>query len=306
MASLDRAGIGGVNPFHAVTFVENHDTESRRDLVQKNIQPEDKPLAYAYILTSEGLPCVFYKDYSTDAGCLGDRLRPIIVNLMWIHQNIAQGASQQRWMDEGVYVFERLGGSHLLVGLNKDKSASRTIPGIVTGFGSHVTLHDYTGHAGDVVTDSHGHVTITVPRNAGGLGYVCYSITGITGGFQTTPASVTQVFEGAADLDIRPAISQAVVQVSRIWVATGTPITASLSFDDTAWAADTSIVLTLEDPARGLLATRTFHAGDSGKQFSAHANAEGWYTFGIQSHRTPPANHSPSYKLTVTYTAPGT
>jgi alpha-amylase len=73
MAELDHAGLAGANPFHAVTFVENHDTESRRDLVPKNIQPEDKPLAYAYILTSEGLPCVFYKDFSTASA--GQRTR---------------------------------------------------------------------------------------------------------------------------------------------------------------------------------------------------------------------------------------
>jgi alpha-amylase len=124
-ADLDHAGLAGADPFHAVTFVENHDTESRRDLVPRNIQPEDKPLAYAYILTSEGLPCVFYKDYSRDPGCLGDRLQDVIVNLLWIHQNIAQGLTQQRWKDHGVFAYERLGGPHLLVTLNKDKQSSR-------------------------------------------------------------------------------------------------------------------------------------------------------------------------------------
>jgi alpha-amylase len=73
-ANLDHAGLAGSGPLHAVTFVENHDTESRREPVPRHIQPEDKPPAYAYILTSEGLPCVFYKDYSTDPRCLSDRI----------------------------------------------------------------------------------------------------------------------------------------------------------------------------------------------------------------------------------------
>ena len=77
MAQLDRAGLAGVDPMRAVTFVENHDTESRRDLVPKNIQLEDKPLAYAYILTSEGFPCVFYKDFRIAPGCLGDYFKPL-------------------------------------------------------------------------------------------------------------------------------------------------------------------------------------------------------------------------------------
>jgi alpha-amylase len=303
MANLDRAGVAGVDPFHAVTFVENHDTESRRDLVPKNIQPEDKPLAYAYILTSEGLPCVFYKDFSTDPGCLGDRLQPIIVNLMWIHQNIAEGPSRQRWMDDGVYVFERLGGSHLLVGLNKDKSASRTINNVFTGFGPHVPLHDYTGHADDVVTDANGHVSIVIPRNANGSGYVCYSIVGIADGFRTPPASVTQVFEGAADLDIKPALTTSTVQVCRIWVAAGTPVTVSLSFDDRDWTSTTNLVLTLKDPSGSSLAMHTFSTGGSGDGFSASANAEGWYAFDIQAQGTSGANRSYGFKLAVGYAA---
>ena len=46
------------SPLQAVTFVENHDTDTRPEL-----QPviANKMLAYAYILTAEGYPCVFYR-----------------------------------------------------------------------------------------------------------------------------------------------------------------------------------------------------------------------------------------------------
>jgi hypothetical protein len=38
---------------------------------------------------------------------------------------------------------------------------------------------------------------------------------------------VTQIFEGAQDLDIKPADHQNTGTISRIWVAAGTPIMAS-------------------------------------------------------------------------------
>jgi alpha-amylase len=304
MAALDHAGVAGVNPYHAVTFVENHDTESRRDLVPKNIQPQDKPLAYAYILTSEGFPCVFYKDYSQDAGCLGTQLQPILVNLIWIHQNIAEGPTQQRWKDPGMFVFERLGGSHLLVALNKDKANARTIHGVVTGFGPNVRLHDYTGHADDIWTDGDGLVSIQAPRNADGLGYVCYSRTGITGGFATVPSAVTQMFEGAADLDIKPADNTETVQVCRIWVARDTQVAASLIFNDSGWTAKTQIVLWLQGPSDTTLWTKIYGPGSSGNRISASAAAEGWYAFYVRSNNTPASDPKPSYKLVVDYIAP--
>ena len=80
MAELDHAGLAGISPFNAVTFVENHDT----DLNGEQRIVTNKMLAYAYILTSEGYPSVFYKDYSTDPDCFG--LQPLIDNLIWIYE----------------------------------------------------------------------------------------------------------------------------------------------------------------------------------------------------------------------------
>ena len=67
MADLDHTGLAGTSPLNAVTFVENHDTDLQNS--QKIVS--NKLMGYAYILTSEGYPSVFYKDYSTDAGCYG-------------------------------------------------------------------------------------------------------------------------------------------------------------------------------------------------------------------------------------------
>lgn len=74
MASLDHAGLTGVSPLNAVTFVENHDTDLNGPIVANKI------MAYAYILTSEGYPCVYYRDYSTDPECYG--LKPLLDNLI--------------------------------------------------------------------------------------------------------------------------------------------------------------------------------------------------------------------------------
>jgi alpha-amylase len=85
MSQLDHAGLAGISPANAVTFVDNPDTDLSSSAIS------NKMLAYAYILTSEGYPCVFYKDYSTDQGCYG--LKPKIDNLAWIHENLAFGTT---------------------------------------------------------------------------------------------------------------------------------------------------------------------------------------------------------------------
>jgi alpha-amylase len=50
-------------PTHAVTFVENHDSQPLQAL-ESVVEPWFKPLAYAIILLrQQGYPCVFYADY---------------------------------------------------------------------------------------------------------------------------------------------------------------------------------------------------------------------------------------------------
>jgi alpha-amylase len=301
MGNLDHAGLAGIDPFHAVTFVENHDTESRRDLIGKNIQPSDKPLAYAYILTSEGFPCVFYKDYSKDPGCLGDRLNHTIVNLMWIHQNIADGPTLQRWKDGGVFAYERLGGSHLLVGLNKDKHASRTIH-IDTGFPPNTFLHDYTGHGTDIRTSANRSVTLNIPRNTDGLGYVCYSLPGIAGGFANAPSRVTQVFEGAQDLDIKPALAGTSIRVFRIWAEANHQVTATLIFETSGWGPSTRLLLSAQ-PSSSTSVTKTYSGNDSGQTLTFETGSQGWCTFNL-SLQNADSGLKTNYKLSLTYQAP--
>ena len=146
---LDHAGLTGVAPLSSVSFVENHDT----DLDENNKIVFNKILAYAYILTSEGYPTVYYRDYSNEANCYG--LKPLIDNLIWIHETLAAGPTLQRWRDFNVLAYERLDLPNLLVGLNNDPNGPRTID-VLTGFAPNTVLHDYTGHGPDSLTDGNG------------------------------------------------------------------------------------------------------------------------------------------------------
>ena len=149
MALMDHTGLAGISPLNAVTFVENHDT----DLQNSGKIVLNKLMGYAYILTSEGYPSVYYRDYSTDPDCFG--LKPKIDNLIWIHEVLASGTTQQRWKDFDVFAYEREGGPRLLAALNNDPNGPHTIH-VATGFGGNVHLKDYTGNGNDVFTDGGG------------------------------------------------------------------------------------------------------------------------------------------------------
>jgi hypothetical protein len=294
MADLDRAGLVGISPMNAVTFVENHDTDLQG--AQKIVT--NKMLGYACILTSEGYPCVFYKDYSTDLDCFG--LKPRIDNLIWIHEVLAAGGTVQRWKDFDVFAYERTGGPHLLTVLNNDPQGARTIH-VETGFGSNVSLHDYTGHAADLVTDGTGAVTVTVPTNANGLGYVCYSRQGQDRVLAPASHRVTQDFEGAADLDILPCMNGKTVVVGRFWCAQDSLVTATLTLDRLGWNAASKVDLELlaPDATRKAIVTVT---SASEPDLRTTAEAQSFYTLRLIAAGLPAADQP--YKISVNYAAP--
>ena len=72
-------------PYTTVTFVENHDLRDEgRPIVN------DKLLAYSYILTHEGYPCVFWHDYFNYNLAL-DGTPNGIAALVWAHEKHAGG-----------------------------------------------------------------------------------------------------------------------------------------------------------------------------------------------------------------------
>ena len=297
MSDLDHAGLTGLSPLNSVTFVENHDTDLQTS--QKIVT--NKLLGYAYILTSEGYPSVFYKDYSTDPGCYG--LKPQIDNLIWIHEVLANGPTEQRWKDFDVFAYERTGSSRLLVALNNDPGNTHNIK-VATGFGPNVQLKDYTGHGPDIVTDNSGNVSIPVPPNVNGLGYVCYSRVGQDRGLTTASHVAHQDLEGAFDLDILPAMNDKTVTAGRIWCAANSPISATLTVDRTGWDGASKIEVTLlaPDNTRNSLAVTSNSAADAALQ--ANTTQEGFHTLQISASALPAANLPTPYKLSVTYSAP--
>jgi alpha-amylase len=273
MAALDHTGLAGSNPFQAVT----------------------------YILTSEGYPCVFYKDYSTDRFCFG--LKPGIDRLIAIHERIADGATVQRFKDFDVFVYERTGGPHLLAGLNNDANAPRTVE-VSTGFGADVALEDYAKHAPDIQTSEDGRVKLTIPRNLNGTGYVCYSRKGLSLVPQARSFGARQVFEGALDLDIPPATKGRVVQAARVFCTSGTRVSGTLTFDHHGLSAETTLTLSLLDPSGTALARRIFRRGDSGGGLDADVSAKGFHVFTLEAEATQGENPRPRFSLTVSYQGP--
>jgi hypothetical protein len=298
MALLDHAGLAGISPLNAVTFVENHDTDTAKNNSQNIIT--NKLMGYAYILTSEGYPSVYYRDYSTDPNCFG--LKPQIDNLIWIHEMLASGTTQQRWKDLDVFAYEREGGPRLLVALNNDPNGPHTIQ-VATGFGANVHLKDYTGHGGDVFTDSGGGVTIQVPANVNGLGYVCYSRVGQDRPLATTSHAVTQDFEGAADLDLLPAMNGKTISPGRIFCAANSSVKLALTVDRTGWTAASKIDVSLEFPDKTQKTVTITSASPAGEALSTTTAAEEFYTLQLTATGMPAANLNPPYKLSATYTA---
>ena len=87
----------------AVTFVENHDLRDEgRPIVN------DKLLAYSYILTHEGYPCVFWQDYFNLNLALADTLNGIAA-LVTAHEKYAGGDTEVLHVDDNLYIMQRTG-----------------------------------------------------------------------------------------------------------------------------------------------------------------------------------------------------
>jgi alpha-amylase len=90
-------------PESTVTFVENHDLrDGDRPIFH------DKLLAYGYILTHEGYPCVFWKDYY-NYGLAQAGTPNGIAALVDVHEKLARGPTDVLHVDRDLYIMERRG-----------------------------------------------------------------------------------------------------------------------------------------------------------------------------------------------------
>ncbi len=86
----------------AVTFVENH------DIIRTSPIANDKILAYAYILTHEGYPCVFWQDYY-NFGMAQEGNSTGIWALVQAHEKYAGGKTDFLYCDDDLYIMQRRG-----------------------------------------------------------------------------------------------------------------------------------------------------------------------------------------------------
>jgi len=88
----------------AVTFVENH------DIARKDPVINDKILAYAFILTHEGYPCVFWQDYFNYNLAMAGTPNGIEA-LVYLHEKYAGGKTNVLLCDSDLYIMERTGSA---------------------------------------------------------------------------------------------------------------------------------------------------------------------------------------------------
>ncbi|MFN8381118.1 MAG: alpha-amylase domain-containing protein [Anaerolineales bacterium] len=90
-------------PQSTVTFVENHDLRDEGRPISN-----DKLLAYSYILTHEGYPCVFWKDYFNYYLALRDTPNGIDA-LVGAHEKYASGNTSVLYLSDDLYIMQRGG-----------------------------------------------------------------------------------------------------------------------------------------------------------------------------------------------------
>jgi alpha-amylase len=297
MRKMDRPGYIARAPFGAVTFVDNPDT----DLSPGEQIVGSKLLAYAFILTAEGYPAVYHKDYAEERGCYG--LKRWLDNLVWIHEHLANGTTATRFADERVIVHERQGWPGLVTAISNDPFNRRNIT-CQTSFPPNTQLHDYTGRHGDIRTDGQGRVNFTVPSNAFGSGqsYLCFSRAGRDAGPVLSGHRTLQRFYGARDLDIAPLANGKTVTLPRIFVAAHNRLQADLSLNRRTWTDATSVTLEVIDPAAVSIGKHVWKSSTAAT-FELQTGRSGWHTLRLSAVGLPDPM---PFELDVTYTAPQT
>ena len=97
-----------VDPVHAVTFVDNHDTQPNQAL-ESTVAPWFKPIAYALILLREaGYPCVFFADLY---GLPNDRIPAVaeLPLLLEIRRRFAFGEQRDFFDEHDLVAWARMG-----------------------------------------------------------------------------------------------------------------------------------------------------------------------------------------------------
>lgn len=157
----ERNALWKVYPDKAVTFVNNHDTEKDANQGNRIGSAENRMLAYAYILTHPGYPCLFYSDYETILS------KPGLEKLIRIHRSLAAGDLTVLYSDTDFYAAQRGGDSTtpgLVVTLN---NASRNMQRTLVTPWKNAVIYDYSGNTDmTLTTDAGGRAAISTPAKS--------------------------------------------------------------------------------------------------------------------------------------------
>ena len=157
----DRNSLLKIDPTNAVTFVTNHDTEKETNQGNRIGTAQNKLLAYAYIMTHPGYPCMFYLDYETQLPKLK------LERLIEINRSLAAGTLNVLFGDLEYYIGQRSGNDKvpgLVVAIN-NANASKTQQ-VATKW-KNATLYDYSETSAKTIkTDANGRVTIETPAKS--------------------------------------------------------------------------------------------------------------------------------------------
>ncbi|WP_112547252.1 MULTISPECIES: alpha-amylase [unclassified Rhizobium] len=166
-------------PGHAVTIVDNHDTQLGQAL-EAAVEPWFKPLAYALILLREqGVPCIFYPDLygaqytvEQDDDSKTEIDMPVIdclSQLIEARARFANGPQTDLFDDASCVGFVRHGSAQApgcVVVMSNGGAAEKVVGVGIEHRG--VTFMDFLGHHGETITiDDAGQATF--PTNGGSL-----------------------------------------------------------------------------------------------------------------------------------------
>ena len=175
------------DPERAVTFVANHDTD--KDAHVESIT-NNTMLAYAFILTYQGYPCIFWKDYfnyglSTLGGQPGNGIKPLV----WVRGALGGGEPDIELLksdSRDCLVYGTLNGTDTapgyIVAINNHPEKMRRTT--VNTHNTYLKGKTLQGHAWYSYVDEHntqpsaikcdksGRVTLTAPPR----GYAVYSV----------------------------------------------------------------------------------------------------------------------------------
>ncbi|SOE20227.1 alpha-amylase [Spirosomataceae bacterium TFI 002] len=152
---VERPQLWKMKPDRAYTFVNNHDTAKETNPGNKLSSKESTKLAYAYMLTHPGNPCIFYLDYEEVLD------KSEIKKLCDINRSLAFGDLKILEASKDSYVAQRSGNETspgLVIHINNTNAVQEKV---VTTQWKNSTLFNYSGYGVNTLrTNDRGQATI--------------------------------------------------------------------------------------------------------------------------------------------------